>query len=330
MQIAVIVPCFRVRYHVVEVIRGALRCADQVICVDDACPENTAALIEETFPNDDRVRVIRRATNGGVGAAMVTGYLEALESNADILVKVDGDGQIDPSLIGDLVEPILRGDADYVKGNRFFSVETVAQMPWARIVGNAGLSFLSKVSTGYWDLFDPNNGFTALEARVAEQLPLERLHKRYFFESDLLFRLGVLRARVVELSMTAQYGNEESNLSEVRSLLTFPLLHLRNFTKRVAYNYFLRNFSIASLNLIVGGMLMFFGGVFGLWSWRVALQTGSASTAGTVMLAALPIILGIQLLLSFVAYDISMTPSQPVHRQLGRRRARDRDDERNA
>ena len=315
-RVAIVVPCYRVRDRVADVVRKSLDHADLVVCVDDACPDGSGDLIEAEFGADARVRLVRLERNGGVGAAMVAGYREALDAGSEILVKVDGDGQIDPRLIPQLVRPIQAGEADYVKGNRFFSVDTVASMPLVRVLGNAGLSFFSKLSTGYWNLFDPNNGLTAIEANVARQVPLDRLHPRFFFESDLLFRLGVLRARVVELPMVACYGDEESNLDPVHALLTFPFLHLRNFAKRVFYNYFLRNFSLASLNLVAGLFLLGFGASFGAIQWAGSISTGFASTAGTVMLAGLPVILGIQLLLSFLSHDISMTPDRAIHPRL--------------
>jgi hypothetical protein len=203
-----------------------------------------------------------------------------------------------------------------VKGNRFFTVDSVRSMPALRIIGNAGLSFLTKLSTGYWDLFDPTNGYTAIHAEVAAALPLDRLHRRYFFESDLLFRLGITRARVVELPMTAHYGEETSHLSVVKCLLTFPGLHARNILKRIFYSYFLRNFSIASLNLLFGMLLVGFGLVFGVEQWAAAAVTGMPATAGTVMLSALPFLLGVQLLLSFLAHDMAMTPRESIQDRL--------------
>jgi len=314
--IAVIIPCYRVRATILEVVRAALPHVNAVFCVDDHCPDGSGDVVAEAFASEPAVHVIRREKNGGVGAATVMGYQAAMEAGADILVKVDGDGQMDPGLIPKLVQPILDGESDYMKGNRFFSVETVAHMPWTRVMGNAGLSFFSKLSTGYWDLFDPTNGFTAIQARVARELPMEKLHPRYFFESDMLFRLGVLRASVEELPDVAHYGGERSNLSQLHSLSTFPLLHLRNFAKRVAYNYFLRNFSIASLNLLAGFGLLLFGAPFGAWRWATSVETGFAATAGTVMVAGLPVILGIQFLLSFLAHDISMTPTRALQPRL--------------
>ena len=314
---SVVIPCYKVEKSIVEVVESVGDWAYRIYCVDDACPNGSGDVVEEHFSDDERVKVLRRAKNGGVGAATMAGYQAAIDDGADILVKVDGDGQMDPRLVPQLVRPIVDGEADYVKCNRFFSAVTVARMPWVRLAGNAGLSFMTKLSTGYWDLFDPTNGFTALEANVARELPFDKIHPRYFFETDLLFRLGLLRARVVELPAEATYGDEKSNLSELHALLTFPWLHLRNFFKRLAYMYFLRNFSVASVNLVAGFALMLFGGLFGAWRWAASYETMHASTAGTVMVAALPILLGFQLWMNVLSYDVSMVPTDALHRRLG-------------
>ncbi len=326
-RIAVIIPCYRVQAAIADVIADIGPEVFAIVCVDDACPDGSGDVIEAEFGDDPRVHLVRRPTNGGVGAATMTGYQTAIALGANILVKVDGDGQMDPRMLPQMVRPIVAGEADYVKGNRFYSAESVSQMPWVRLIGNAGLSFMTKLSTGYWDLFDPTNGYTVLEARVARALPFAKMHQRYFFETDMLFRLGVLRARVVEIPAIARYGSESSNLSATHALLTFPWFHLRNFAKRVVYNYFLRNFSIASMNLITGVGLCTFGVVFGLVRWWTAIETGNSSTAGTVMLAALPILLGIQLLLAFLSHDIQMTPSQPLHTRLSTLRVLGTDDD---
>lgn len=317
-HIAVVIPCYRVRAHLAGVLERVGPWARTIVCVDDACPEDSGKVAEERAAIDERIVVVRRAQNGGVGAAMVSGYLEALDRGATVLVKVDGDGQMDPRLAPALVQPILDGEADYVKGNRFFSPQTVAGMPWVRLMGNAGLSFMSKLSSGYWDLFDPTNGFTALHGDVARALPLDRVHPRYFFESDLLFRLGVLRAKVVELPLAAVYGEEQSNLSVTNALLTFPWLHLRNLTKRIGYNYVLRNVSVGSLYLGVGAALTGFGIAFGALMWARGALAGDPATAGTVMLAALPVLLGFQFLVSFLNHDIASVPSEPLHPRLFR------------
>jgi glycosyltransferase involved in cell wall biosynthesis len=314
--VAVIIPCFRVEATIANVLQHIGPEVSFIICVDDASDDDTQSVLQHAASRDSRITVVRRAANGGVGAATIDGYAAGIARGARILVKLDGDGQMDPALIGSLVAPIIDGEADYVKGNRFYSFDTVRRMPAARLLGNAALSFLTKLSTGYWNLFDPTNGFTALESSVAELIPLEKIHRRYFFESDILFRLNAAAARVIELPMTAVYADEKSNMRLTHTLMTFPGLHLRNLGKRIIYNYFLRNFSLASINLVVGVLLVASGCLFGASRWLLSIRSGVPATAGTVMLSGLPILVGVQLVLSFLAYDIAAVPQRAVHRYL--------------
>ena len=209
--------------------------------------------------------------------------------------------------------PILSGEADYTKGNRFFNLEELRAMPGIRLFGNAALSFLSKFSTGYWNLFDPTNGYTAIHADVAKLLPFEKISRRYFFESDMLFRLNTIRAVAVDIPMSAIYGDEISNLKVSRVMGEFFVKHVRNFFKRIFYNYYLRDLSLASIELPLGFLLLTFGALFGAYRWRVSFEVGEAATAGTVMIAALPILLGLQFILAFIGNDIAAVPSRPRH-----------------
>ncbi|MBV9931186.1 MAG: glycosyltransferase family 2 protein [Alphaproteobacteria bacterium] len=320
LRVAVVIPCYRVAASIERVVAAIGPEAWRIYCVDDASGGDTPAALARAVAADRRVRVVTRATNGGVGAAVVDGIRAALADDAQVIVKVDGDGQMNPAFVADFVAPIAAGEADYVKGNRFYSLDAVARMPRGRLVGNAGLSFFAKLSTGYWDLFDPANGYVAIHADVARLLPLDKLHPRYFFESDLLFRLATLRARIVELPLETVYADETSHLSEWHCLMVFPLLHARNFAKRILYNYLLRNFSVASLSLFAGLGLAAFGIAFGAAAWAHGLATGQPATAGTVMLSALPLLLGVQLLLSFLAHDVALTPTAAIHNRLASRR----------
>lgn len=314
-MIAVVIPCYRVKAHVLEVVRGIGPECEAIFVVDDACPEGSGDLVEQEI-KDPRVRVLRHATNRGVGAATVTGYRAALAAGAAILVKMDGDGQMDAARIPQLVAPIREGQADYVKGNRFFDLDSVREMPGLRVFGNATLSFVTKFSSGYWNLFDPTNGFTALHAAVARQLPFDKVSQGWFFESDLLFRLNTLRAVVQDVPMPARYRDERSNLRVRNVLGPFLGRNLLNSGKRVVYNYFLRNFTVASVQLVLGFLLLAFGVGVGLWHWIGGALAGTLATSGTVMLAALPVLLGFQLLLSFVSLDIQSVPRDPIHPRL--------------
>lgn len=309
--VAVVIPCYRVSRHVLAVIEKIGPEISRIFAVDDCCPEGSGDLIEREV-SDPRVRVLRNEKNKGVGGAMVTGYRAALAEDIDIVVKVDGDGQMDPGLIERFVRPIAAGEADYAKGNRFFSATAVRSMPGIRLFGNAALSFLTKLSSGYWSIFDPTNGFTAVHRRVLAALDLGVLSERYFFETDMLIRLGEIRAVVVDVPMRAVYGDEESGLRINRILGEFPRKHLKAIHRRIVYQYFLRDFSFASLNLMLGFILFAFGTVFGAVEWVTSIRTGVPATAGTVMLSVMPIIAGLQMVLFFFSSDIASEPERPL------------------
>ena len=311
-RVAVVIPSYRVCDHILGVIDGIGSEVARIYVVDDCCPDASGNLVERSC-KDPRVRVLRNSQNQGVGGAVLVGYRAALEEQADVIVKIDGDGQMDPSLIPDFVRPIAAGDADYAKGNRFYDLEEVRQMPAVRLFGNAALSFMTKLSSGYWNIFDPTNGYTAIHRDVAMRLPFSKISRRYFFESDVLFRLNTLRAVVVDVPVSARYGKEVSNLHISTVAGEFLVKHLRNFAKRVFYNYYLRDMSIASIELPIGLALLLFGLVFGVSHWIDSVRSGIATPPGTVMLSALPLLVGIQLVLAFFNYDISSVPHRPFH-----------------
>ena len=243
----------------------------------------------------------------------MVGYRAAIADGATLIVKLDGDEQMDPALIPKLVMPIIHGKADYTKGNRFFNLEKIRAMPKLRLFGNAILSLFAKLSTGYWELFDPNNGFTAIHAEVAAQLPLEKISQGYFFETDLLFRLNTLRAVVIDIPMDAKYGEEISQLNISKIIGEFLFKHMRNFGKRIFYNYYLRNMSLASIELPMGCILFVFGLTYGGLQWFDSAQLKILTPTGTIMIAALSILMGLQLILAFLNYDINATSNRPLH-----------------
>ena len=313
VTLAVVIPCYRVAPHLAGVLRRIGPEASRIYCVIDGCPEGSDAVARKAADDDARIRVLRHEQNRGVGAAVTTGYRQALNDGADVIVKLDGDGQMVPEDIARLVRPISRGEADYAKGNRFFNLRDVRAMPLIRLIGNAGLSFLSKLSSGYWNLVDPTNGFTAIHAKVAAMLLEHNLSERYFFESDMLFHLNTLRAVVMDVPLKARYGEETSSLNVWGALVTFPLYHMRNFLKRLFYGYLLRDFNVATVNLVLGLLMTTFGVAFGAIHWIRGYELSLLASPGTVMLAALPVVLGWQSLLSFVQYDVANIPTRPLH-----------------
>lgn len=312
--IDVVVPAFRVRTHVVDVIRAALAqdFVRNVVVVDDACPEHSGEAVQAAFPNEPRVTVLRHEQNQGVGGAVLCGYRHAFGHDADIAVKIDGDGQMPPERILRLITPILRRQADYTKGNRFYSPRHLAGMPGMRLFGNAMLSLINKFSSGYWSIIDPTNGFTALSRIAYLQLDTEKLERRYFFESDMLYQLGIVSAVVEDVPMPAVYNGEPSSLNIYRVAVEFPPKYCKRFVKRIGFRYFLREFNIASLEILLGMPALLAGLAFGIYEWTVHMQHDELTPAGTTMIVGLLILMGFQMILSAINYDVVHEPDRPL------------------
>lgn len=319
IRIAVVIPCYRVTQHILQVIERIGPEVAEIFVVDDACPDHSGQFVLD-HQRDPRVTVLFNPENRGVGGAVMRGYREAHAKGYDCVVKIDGDGQMDPGLLPAFVAPILSGDADYTKGNRFYNPEDVRAMPSLRLFGNAVLSFMNKASSGYWSTFDPTNGYTAISGEVIGHLPLQKISERYFFETDMLFRLGTIGAVVCDIPMKAVYADEVSGLHINKILGPFLRGHARNFCKRIIYSYYLRDFSAASIELVLGLPLLLWGAGFGAYAWWESIRAGVPATSGTVMLSALPIITGTQLLLSFLQFDVASQPTTALHPRLQRKR----------
>lgn len=315
MKVGVVIPSYKVKNQIGKVLKELKPYNYQVYVIDDKCPENSGKYVEDNY-NYDFITVLYNENNLGVGGAVKTGYKQALADECDIVVKLDGDGQMNPALIPNLISPIINKEADYVKGNRFFNLDTLRKMPFVRLFGNSALSIINKAVNGYWDILDPTNGFTAIHKNALKLTNLNKIDNRYFFESDMLFRLNIIKAVVADMPMDAKYADEESNLSIKRVLIEFPPKYIVRFFKRIFYTYFLRNFSIATFELIFGFILFNFGIIFGIIKWIESVNTGIVASTGTVMISVLPIILGFQLLLSFLNYDINNIPQKPLSKTI--------------
>lgn len=309
-KIFVVIPAFRAEATLPEVLQRIPRRVSGIIVVDDCSPDSTAQVVEEWRHVDPRITLVRHTENHGVGGAMQSGYRAALEMGAEIMVKMDSDGQMDPAYLDKLVAPLLAGDADYTKGNRFLHEKALTKMPYLRRIGNLGLSFLTKAASGYWNIFDPTNGYTAITAEAARELNFDRLAKRYFFETSMLLELGLLRLVVKDVYIPAVYGNEISSLSISRSLFEFPPRLLRGMLRRISYFYFIRDFSAVTVFLLAGWGGILFGTTWGGYHWWRSSQLEMAASTGTVMIAILPLIIGLQLLLQAVVMDIQNTPEK--------------------
>lgn len=309
--IAAVVPCYRVRDAVLAVIADIPAYVQRIYCVDDACPEKSGDFIEREC-RDPRIVVLRHAKNQGVGGAVMTGYARALADGAEIVVKIDGDGQMPLEILDQLLQPLLAGRADYAKGNRFYFLSDVEGMPPMRLLGNAALSFITKLSSGYWSIFDPTNGFTAIHRSALSRLRLDKIQRGYFFESDMLHHLYLARAVVADVPMKARYGAEVSSLRIGKVILPFLRGNLRNILRRLVYTYFVRDLNVASLELLFSIPLLLGGIFWSLWYLIRSMATGVPASAGEALIGVLPIIMGFQMLLAAIHFDTNHMPTTPL------------------
>ncbi len=315
-SIAAVIPAYRVADQIESVLRGLPADLRHIIVVDDASPDDTSERVQNLANGDTRIVLVRHTHNQGVGGAMLSGFRKALELGAQVIVKIDGDGQMDPAYIPALVKPLIEGRADYAKGNRFRDLDALRHMPLVRRIGNLGLSFLTKAATGYWNCFDPANGFFAIRAEILTKLPLERLDRRYFFETSMLAHLYLLDAFVLDVPIPARYRGERSSLSIWRVLGEFPFKLLGTFLRRILLKYYLYDFSMMSVYLLTGLPLLLFGLIFGSLKWIQYARLGVAAPTGTVILPTLALILGIQILLSAIEIDMHAAPKSPLCQPL--------------
>jgi len=305
-RVAAVVPAYNESAHITDVIMRMPEYIDLIIVVDDASSDATAKKAEDF--GDPRVQVIRHTTQHGVGGATLSGMRSALGRAADLIVKVDGDGQMDPARISELLDPLVRDGYDYAKGNRFLHSAALRQMPTARLFGNFAMTFLTKLASGYWHIFDPQNGFVAITADALRTIDLDGIAQGFFFENDMLIHLNVFHRRVKDVPMPAHYADEESHLRVNRVLVTFPFNLLRGFRRRIWEKYMLRDFSPIAVFWLVGGPLMLFGGTVGLLVWGNSLWSGHPASTGTVMLGILPFLIGFELILQAIILEIRESP----------------------
>jgi dolichol-phosphate mannosyltransferase len=312
-KIAVIIPAYKVEREIEAVLASVPDYIQVVIVVNDASPDSTAGIVAKIAAKDKRILLLNHAHNQGVGGAMVTGFMKALELQAQVIVKLDGDGQMNPDFIPPLIAPLIQGKAAYTKGNRFHDFQSLRKMPLVRHIGNVCLSFLAKAATGYWNCFDPTNGFIAIRGDMLSQLPLAKIDHGFFFETSMLSNLYLENAYILDIPIPALYGQEKSNLSIYRTLIQFPAKLVFIFFRRILLKHFLYDFSMISIYLLAAIPMLLFGLIFGIAEWMRFARLGTPATTGTVMLATLPIILGIQILLSAIGIDLQAVPKESLH-----------------
>jgi len=307
-KIAVVIPCYKVTKQIKKVLSSIPDFVDSIIIVDDACPDNSGNIAMEI--ERQNMYLIKHEKNRGVGGAVISGFKKALALKCDIIIKLDGDGQMDPNNIPSLIQPILDNRADYTKGNRFNDFEALKSMPKIRLFGNSILSFITKAASGYWNIMDPTNGYCAISQHSLSKLNLDKIDNRYFFETDMLINLSLINMVVEDVPLSAIYGDETSNMNIKKILLNFPVKILKGLAKRIFYKYYIYDFNMASIYFLISIPLILFGLFFGGYIWIIGNLENTANNAGTIMVAALPIILGTQFLLQAISIDINSIPKK--------------------
>jgi len=306
LKICVVVPAYNEEKLVAETLRAVPAFVDNVVVIDDCSEDGTSEVAKSV--DDPRIEVIRHEVNTGVGGAIITGHRRALEIGGDVDVVMAGDAQMNPNYLGALLDPIADEGYGFTKANRFFGWESFRGMPRHRVLGNVVLSFLTKMASGYWNLFDPQNGYTAIRQDVLARLPLDRISKRYQFENDLLIHLAVLSVRARDVPIPASYGAEISTMKLSRVAREISTLLFKRFWQRIWWKYVLWSFSPIALLLFSGIALLLFGVSWGIFATIYALGAHSP-TAGTVLLAVAPSMTGTYMLVQALILDIEATPS---------------------
>lgn len=305
-----VIPAYRASTTILQVVASALCFVDRVVVVDDECPEGSGTLAQTAYLGDSRVTVLFNERNMGVGGAMKAGITFALDHAAQIIVKIDADAQMDTAFIPEMLSVL---DADrkigLVKGNRFASGQVARVMPLWRLIGNSALTLLVRLATGYWGSVDPTNGYLMIRASALRRVNLSKLSDRYYFEISLLAALGMRRIEIAELGMPAIYGEaRSSSLSIERVALTFPFLLAKSLAKRLFWQYVISDMNVGSLFLLSGFGLTTFSFLFGSMIWSQALRSGIPTTAGTATIVVAPMIIGFQLLLNALLFDVQFAP----------------------
>ena len=306
--IGCVIPCYRGGDITLDIINKTPSIVDYVVLIDDYCPNFTGDRASKEIKNKKLI-IIKNNSNLGVGASVKKGIKYLLSINCEIIIKIDADGQINPLLINDFIKPLLNNQADAVKGNRFISAEIILSMPFVRLIGNIGLSFLNKLSTGYWELFDPTNGFIAFSSSALRKIRLDKIDNRYFFESDLLFECSLSNIYFKQFPMKSVYKDEISSLDPFKSIFRFGRLHLINIFKRLIYQYFILDFNAGSLELL-GSIITFstviFYNLYSIYSGRSSLTLIASQGIGNKLLILF--LISFQLFLSFIYFDSTQKP----------------------
>ena len=302
--VAVVVPAYNEEKLIGKTLQWIPAFVDHIVVVDDASRDRTEEIVRKRQKEDSRIIYLLHERNEGVGGAIVTGYRWAREKNVDITAVMAGDAQMDPTDLPKLIDPVVEGIADYSKGNRLFTGKAWRVIPKTRYFGNALLSFLTKIASGYWHVADSQSGYTAVNLEVLKTIDLDTIYRRYGMPNDFLVRLNVFHFRVKDVPVNPVYGiGERSGIKIYRIVFTLSLLLVKLFLWRLKEKYIIRDFHPLVLFYLLGFVLTPIGVMFGLYLLALRIFVGPVA-ATSALFAAFFAISGLQSLFFAMWFDM--------------------------
>ena len=304
-SVGVVVPCYNEERQIGKVLETMPDFVDHIIVVDDRSSDATLERAREWLDKmGQRLTVIEQPKNQGVGAAITTGYRRAVELGIDVVAVMAGDGQMDPNDLTLIIDPVITGKADYSKGNRLFTGEAWSKTPHVRYLGNAFLSMLTKIASGYWHVADSQSGYTAISRTALLALDLDRLYPSYGYPNDLLIQLNVRNFRVADVPVHPRYGiGERSSMNVLKVIPTVSFLLWRGFINRLLAKYVIKDFHPLVFFYFFGIVFLIVGTLLGLLESILKIFTGGIAVA-TIVLVAMLLIGGLQFLLFAMWFDM--------------------------
>ena len=310
-SLGVVIPAYNEERLIAVTLAGIPAFVERILVVDDRSTDGTVTSVRACMVDDPRIRLVEHSKNGGVGAAIVTGYQVALDEGLDLVAVMGADNQMDPAELESLARPVAEGYCDYAKANRLTTPQAIKNIPKVRFFGNAILSMLTKIASGYWHVADSQAGYTVISAAALRRIDLQGLYRRYGFPNDLLIHLNVARCVVLDVPSRPIYGvGEESGIRLRRVMIGIPILLFRRFWWRMWSRYVVLDFHPLVFFYAFGSMLLLGGGVLGTFVVVRRIE-GFEITAPTIVLVALMLISGLQLAMFAMWFDMEAAPQAP-------------------
>lgn len=313
-KVIVVIPCYMVSNKILQVINEIPKYIDKIVCIDDKCPQNSGKKILNKFSKKKKVVVLFNKSNLGVGGATMKGYIYAKKKNADIIIKIDGDGQMCIKDFKNFLDKLIKKKGDYIKGNRLTKKSDFKKMPKIRLVGNLILSYLSRLTSGYWNIFDFTCGFVCFNSTILDKINLKKISKDYFFEIDFINNLYFARTKIEDVKTKIIYNDEKSNLKIHKVIFPFLYKMFKNFFKRIIY------FHIKKFNIYFFFILSFlFLSLITLYNLLEQKLFITLTQTQNLLILLMTIILLIFSLQRFIYYDKKLVPKNNKYSKLNER-----------